>query len=121
MKSTAFGMRGSGEMAAFAVTPLIHDVGGMRRSASDDGNISAACFPKKPIYDFGAGLGVAEGGGYAENLEFGTLESERQGEGVVNVIADVGINDYSFWRGRRLRRLLSLRTGNWAQDNCKRR
>jgi len=44
-------------------------------------------------------FGVTKRGGDAEDLEFGAAESEGDSEGVVNVVADVSVEDYFFRHG----------------------
>jgi hypothetical protein len=109
-------MDGSSEMASLPVAALIHHIGGVRRGAGENGNVGSASFAEKSIDDFGSGLGVAEGGGYAENFKLGAAESQRECEGVVDVIADVGVDDDFLWRAWDSPRLLRLGAGNRANE-----
>jgi len=54
--------------------------------AGKDGDVGAAGFAEDEVEDFGAGFGIAEGGGDAEDLELGAFEGD--GEGVVDVGVD---------------------------------
>ncbi len=72
---------------------------GRRGNASGNGDFRAASFGEEAVEELSASFGVAEGGGDAEDLEFGAAEGEGDGEGVVNVVADVGVQDYFLEEG----------------------
>jgi hypothetical protein len=90
-------------MSAIRVASLGEYAVGFGGRAGGDGDILAAAFPEHAVDDPGAGFGVAEGGGNAEDFEFGAAQGESDGEGVVDVVADVGIDDDFFVRRRGLR------------------
>ena len=64
------------------------------------GDVRAAGFREEAVEKLGAGFRVAERGRDAKDLEFGAAESQGDGESVVNVIADVGVDD-DFFGGSR--------------------
>jgi hypothetical protein len=93
------GVRRLGEMAGFGVAAL--GKGAFRRRGDADSyrDVRAADFGEETVEKLGAGLGVTKRGGDAEDLEFGAAESEGDSEGVVNVVADVSVEDYFFRDG----------------------
>src|SRR6266704_463929 len=76
--------------------PLGEGALGRRRNASGHGNVRATGFGEEAVKKLGASFGVAESCGDAKDFEFGAAERESDGEGVVNVVADVGVNDDFF-------------------------
>ncbi len=94
-----------GEAAGFGVAALGEGALGRRRNASGHGNVRATGFGEEAVKKLGASFGVAESCGDAKDFEFGAAERESDGEGIVNVVADVGVNDDFFgksllgWRG----------------------
>src|SRR5882724_4794803 len=87
-----------GEVVVLGVAALGESSFGWRGDAGGHRDFRAADFGKEAVEELGAGLGVTERGGDAEDLEFGAAESEGDGEGVVDIVADVGVEDY-FFRG----------------------
>ncbi len=85
-------------MAAFAETALGHRSLTRFGGAGQDGNIRAAGFAEHAIHDFGATFGISEGGGDAENFKLGALEGKGKREGIVDVVADVGVDDHFLGR-----------------------
>jgi len=108
-------MRSAGEAAGIAVTALAHGIFGLRGDAGEDGNVAARDFAEHTIDDACTGFGVPEGGGDSQDLQFGTAESEGDGEGVVNVVADVSVND-DFFGGGGSRRSWRLRVRTRKQE-----
>ena len=93
------GVRRLGEAAGFGVAALGEGALGRRRYASGYGDVRATGFGKEAVEKLGAGFRVAESCGDAEDLEFGAAESKGYGEGVVDVVADVGVDDNFFGKG----------------------
>src|SRR5262249_20428411 len=62
-----------------------------RRRARGDGDVSAADGVQQAAEDEGARVRVAVNGGDAVQADLGTRQDERQGEGIVDVAADVGV------------------------------
>ncbi len=104
-ESCGVGVGGLGEVAGFRVAALGEVGFGRAGCAGGYGDFGAADFGEEAVEEFGAGFGVAEGGGDAEDLQFGAAEGEGDGEGVVDVVADVGVEDYFFGEGGGRRRL----------------
>ena len=76
--------------------------GGAGSGADQDGDGSGVGFLEEAVDETSAKSGVAPGGGDAENLDFGATQCQSQSEGVVNVVADVGVeDDFGFGGGRR--------------------
>ncbi len=96
-------------MSAVAVAALGHRGLGRCGRSGEDGNVGAAGFVEYAVHDSGASFGVSEGGGDAENFKLGTFEGKGKREGIVDVVAYVGIDDDFFARSRCLGRLLCLR------------
>ncbi len=88
-----------GKVAGFGVAALSERGFGRGGCAGGYGDVGATDFGEEAVEEFGAGFGVAEGGGDAEDLQFGAAEGEGDGEGVVDVVADVGVEDYFFGEG----------------------
>ena len=61
--------------------------------AFGDGDVGRVGFDEEAVDHSGAKLGVAPGAGDAEDFDFGAGESEADGEDVVHVVADVGVDD----------------------------
>ena len=61
--------------------------------AGGDEDVAVAGIGEEAGKEAGAEGGVAEGGGDAEEVELGGLEEEGDGEGVVDVVADVGVEE----------------------------
>lgn len=93
-------VRRLGEMAGFGVAALGESAFRWRRNSGGYEDVRAASFGEETVKKLGAGLRVAKRGGDAEDLELGAAEGEGYGERVVNVIADVGVNDDFFGDGR---------------------
>src|SRR5215472_14652066 len=66
-------------------------------------NVRAPDFAEHPVEQLGAHLRIAKRRGDAEDLQFGAAQGQRHRKRIVNVVADVGVNDDFFGR-RRLRR-----------------
>src|SRR5215471_2307271 len=79
------------------------------RNARGDGYIGAPHFSQQAVKQLGALLCIAKRRCNSQNLQLGTTERQSHGESIVNVIADVGIND-DFLRERSLRRCRPSRT-----------
>ncbi len=94
-----------GEAAGFGVAALGEVGFGRGGCAGGYRDFGAIDFGEEAIEELGAGFGVAEGGGDAEDLKFGAAEGEGYREGVVDVVADVGVEDYFFGEGGGRRRL----------------
>ena len=99
------GMGRLGEAVVLGVTTLGERAFWRSGRAGGYGNVLAASFGEKAVKNLGAGFRVAKSGGDAEDLEFGAAESKSDGEGVVNVVADVRVDDDFFrrilvWSGR---------------------
>ncbi len=77
--------------------------GGVGCSAYEDGHGPDVGFLEEAVDKPSAKGGVAPRGGDAENFAFWAAQCEGQREGVVNVVADVGIEDDFGLGGRRLR------------------
>ena len=88
-----------GEAAGLGVAALGEGAlrGGGR--AGSYGDVRTPDFSEEAVEKLGAGFGVAKSSGDAEDLEFGATESEGDGEGIVNVVSDVGVDDDFFGRG----------------------
>jgi len=98
-KSNGVRVRGLCEAVVLGVPALRECALGGRGNTSSYRDFRAASFGKEAVEELGAGLGVTEGGSDAEDLEFGAAEGECDGEGVVDVVADVGVDDYFFGYG----------------------
>ena len=70
--------------------------------AGGDLRVPAAGHGEETAHEQGAVLGVAAHGGDAAQVEFGAGENEGQGEGVVDVAADVRVEQDGHALGRRL-------------------
>ncbi len=92
-------MRRFAELGSVGVVALRHGIFRGGWLPCQDGNFRAADFAQKSVDDAGTGFGVAEGSGYAKDFEFGAFDGEREGEGVVDVVADVGVDDDFLGRG----------------------
>jgi hypothetical protein len=79
-------------MAGLGVAALREGALDGRGSSGGDGDFRTASFGEEAVEKFGSGFGVAEGGGHAEDLQFGAAQGQSYGESVVNVVADVGVN-----------------------------
>ena len=101
MNPAAYRCRGRGEAARIGVGTLGEGSFGRRGPAYSHGDVTSTCFREKTVEQFGAFGGVSEGGGDAENLELRASQREAYGESVVNVVADVGIDDDFLRRSRR--------------------
>ena len=103
-------------MARFGIVTLRESALGGRGNASGYRDFGVASFSEETVEKPGAGFRVAESGGDAEDLEFGTAEGERHGEGVVNVVANVGIDDDFFGLRRSWSGLCGTR--RHTEDDC---
>jgi len=103
-------------MARFGIVTLRESALGGRGNASGYGDVGATGFGKEAVEKPGAGFRVAESGSDAEDLEFGTAESECHGEGVVNVVANVGVDDDFFGLRRSWSGLCGAR--RHTKDDC---
>ena len=56
-------------------------------------DVCVAGVREEAVEQAGAEGGIAEGGGEAEDPEFGAAQGEGDGEGVVDVVTDVGVDD----------------------------
>ena len=104
-KGDGVGMRRLGEVAGFGVATLREGTFGRRGNAGGYGDVRTADFGQEAVEKLGAGFRVAERGGDAKDLEFGATKSEAHGERVINVVADVGVDDDFFGEGGGRRRL----------------
>src|SRR5229473_1206940 len=93
------GVGGLGKVAGFGVAALGEVGFGRGGCAGGYGDFGATDFGEEAIEELGAGFGVADGGGDAEDLQFGAAEGEGYREGVVDVVADVGVQDHFFGEG----------------------
>ncbi len=70
------------------------------------------CVAQKAFCQAGAERGIAPRGGNAQNLDLRTLQRQGDGESIVDVVADIRIDDQQLWRsvgwrtGRRARSLV---------------
>ena len=90
------GMRRLGEVAGFGIATLGESAVRCSGNAGGYGGVRSTSFGKEMIEKLGAGFRVAESGGDAKDLEFGAAKSERHGESVVDIVADVRVNDDLF-------------------------
>ena len=90
---------------AFGVAALGERGLGRRGRASRHGYLLAADFGEEAVEKLRSGFGVPKGSGDAHDLQFGAAQGERDGEGIVDVVADISVDDYFFWEGRSWRRL----------------
>ena len=93
-------VRRAGERAGIAESALVHAIGCVGGNAGENGDVAAASLGEEAIENPSAGFGIAERRCDAENLEFGTAQGKGHSKSIVNVVADVGINDDFFWRDR---------------------
>jgi len=98
-ESDGVGVSGLGEAVVLGVAALRESALGGRGNTSSYRDFRPTSFGKEAVEELGAGLGVTEGGSDAEDLEFGAAEGQCDGEGIVDVVADVGIDDYFFGDG----------------------
>ena len=95
---------------------------GLRRCwhAGRNRDIRASHFPQQAVEEFGAHFRVAKSGCNTKNLQLGTTQCQGYGESIVNVIADVRVDDDFLRRrsssGSGWRRTLS----DAARRNCER-
>ena len=83
--------------------------------ADGDGDVGVAGLVEEAVDKAGAEGGVSPGGGDAEEVELGALEDEAKSEDVVDVVADIGVED-DFLRGDVLRRLGEGREGKCEEE-----
>jgi len=93
------GMRWLRRVAAFGVAALGERGLGRRGRTGGHGYLGVADFGEEAVQELGTGFGVTEGGSDAEDLEFGAAEGECDGEGIVDVVANVGVDEYFFGEG----------------------
>jgi hypothetical protein len=87
----AFGVAALGEGAEIDIDRRTHG----------DGNVAAAQLAQHAIEHFGAGWRIAETGGHADDLKFRTGKCQPQREGIVDIVADIAVDDDFFPRLRR--------------------
>src|SRR5438270_1921715 len=92
-------MRCLGELAGLRIAEWGECRLGRRCWDGRHGNIWAPCFNQETIEEFGARFGIAESCGDAEDLQFRAAQGQRHRESVINVVADIGVND-DFLSGR---------------------
>src|SRR3989441_9903839 len=90
---------------AFGVAPLRERAFTHRGRARCNGDVRTANFGKEAIDELSAGLGVSERGCDPDNLQFRAAQSQSESKSVINVVADVGVNDYFFGECRDCGRL----------------
>ena len=61
-----------------------------------------AQFAQHAVQHLGARGGVAEGGRNAQHLEFRAGQGQPQGKGIVDIVADIAVDDDLFAWGLRL-------------------
>ncbi len=83
-----------------SVDLLREDVGVRSRHAGGDGDVFAANGVQVAIDEAGTQLGISKCGGDAEQFEFGAAQGQCEGERVVDIVADVGIEDRQLRSGR---------------------
>ena len=82
-----------GIVAAFGVAALGERAFGGRGRTGCHRDFRAAHFGKETINKLCASLGVSKRGGDAEDLQFRAAQSQSEGESVIEVVADVGVDD----------------------------
>jgi hypothetical protein len=87
-------MRGLGELSAFRITTLTRGIGNMRGRARCHNDIRAAGLSEKTIQQPGASFGVTERSRDSQNLKFRTAQRKRDGERVIDIVSDIGIDNY---------------------------
>ena len=98
-------MAGACEGSAFGIAALGKGVAvDVDRRAHGDGDVAVPHFAQHAVQHLRAGLGVAKGGRKAQHIEFRAGQRQRHGEGIVYVIADIGVDDDLLARGLRLGR-----------------
>jgi hypothetical protein len=101
-------MRCAREVSTFGIAALCEAIAGRCWRSHSDWNVLVAVFAQQPVDQLGARFGIAEGGGNAENLQLRATQRQSNREGVVDIVADIGIDDDflgGWFRGARLRRL----------------
>jgi hypothetical protein len=88
----------------------------MLRNAHGHGNVFPAGFFKEAAQQAGAEMRVAPSAGDSQNLKFRTSQREPNGEGIINIVADVGVDDNFFKSIRWRRRGLRLRERRRTQE-----
>ena len=68
----------------------------IRWNACGDRDVLMSGFSQKPVCQFGAEFCVAESGGDSQNLQLRAAQGQGYGEGVVHIVADVGVDDDFF-------------------------
>ena len=89
-------VRRFGKMAGFGVAALGERGLGRRGRSYGHGYLRAPDFGEEAVEKLRPGFSVPESSGDAEDLQFGAAQGEREGEGIVDVVSDVGIDDYLF-------------------------
>ena len=103
-------------MPPFAQAACENGVLAWRRSAFGDWDIRSASFGEQAIDHLRTKFRVAPRAGDAEDLEFGTDQGEADREDIVDVVADVGVDDDLYrlsGRGLRLRARARRRRDFW--------
>ena len=66
------------------------------RRACGNGNIRARRFFEQAVEELGSHFRIAKGSGDAEDLQFRAAQGQSYGKSIVNVVANVRINDDPF-------------------------
>src|SRR4029077_17978766 len=94
------------EMPALGIASLVEWIFGLGGHSRGYGYVLPARFAQETVGQFRAGLSISETGGHAQDFELRTAQRQSQGKGVIDVVADIGVDDDFFWMcgtGRRLR------------------
>jgi hypothetical protein len=107
--------------SAFRVTLLRHWFCKWRRAAHRHRNIFAAKFAQKTVQQLRSRFRVAERRRDAQYLQLRTMQSKRHSKRIINVVANIGINDDFFWPLHRLScsRRLPESHRNGQTQHCK--
>ena len=111
------GLRGVGVGIGLGVGGLGEGSVGWSGDAGGYGDVGVAGVGEEVGDDVGAGDGVAEGGGDAEDVELRSVESVGEGEGVVYVVPDVGVDEDGRCGGLGVGDLLRV---GWEGKGCER-
>src|SRR6266581_3298894 len=112
---------------ALGVAPLGERAFTHRGRARCHGDVRTANFGKEAIDKLRAGLGVSERGCDPDDLQFRAAQSQSKSKSVINVVADVGVNDHFFGDGKDCgslagaegRRNYGKRSQDTSEDSCR--
>src|SRR5262252_9547065 len=88
-------MRRLRKVPALGIAELRERRLGRRWRAGCYRNVRAPDFAEHPVEQFRAHLRIAKRRGDAKDMQFGAAYSQRYGEGVINIVANVCVNDDS--------------------------